>query len=299
MMGANLNDITVFVEVAKANGFRAAALNLNLAAGSVSETVQRIETRLGVRLFDRTTRKIALTSAGEKLYERSLPALNDLESALSDLSDEDKAVTGVLKLSAPRSGSSFFLDELVAEFCKTYPSVKVEVMYDDSKVDLVTSGIDAAIRSQNLLERETYAIEVGPILNMALVASPDYLKQMGKPSTPADLTEHEGICFAFGNSKNLAPWTFVEDNISPYQVVPKPRMVVNDLVSMVNLAKSGLGIAYTYKKPAEPYISSGELVALFDEYMPVLPRYTINYLTKRHMPARLRAFIELAKRMKY
>jgi DNA-binding transcriptional LysR family regulator len=294
---ANLNDISVFVEVAKANGFRAAALNLNLAAASVSETIQRIEGKLGVRLIDRTTRKIALTSAGEKLYERSLPALIDLESALTDLSDEDKAVAGTLRLSAPRSSSPFFLDEVIAKFCETYPLVNVEVMYDDNKVDLVTSSIDAAIRSQTLLEKETYAVEIGPKLDMAIVASPDYLGRKGKPRKPTELTEHEGICFAFGSSKKLAPWTFVEGKKSPYMVTPKPRMIVNDLVSMINFAKSGLGLAYVYRKPAEPFIASGELETLLDKYVQPLPRYTINYLTKRHMPARLRAFIDMAKSM--
>jgi DNA-binding transcriptional LysR family regulator len=102
---------------------------------------------------------------------------------------------------------------------------------------------------------------------------------------------------SFGSSKKLAPWTFVEGKKSPYMVTPKPRMIVNDLVSMINFAKSGLGLAYVYRKPAEPFIASGELETLLDKYVQPLPRYTINYLTKRHMPARLRAFIDMAKSM--
>ena len=298
MKNPNLNDVCVFVEVARANGFRAAAANLNLGVGSVSETIQRLEKRLGVRLIERTTRKISLTYAGEKLFERSMPALTDLTSALDDVSEDQHTISGTLRLSAPRSSSPFFLDDAIAKYSETYPAVNLEVMYDDNKVDLVTSGIDAAIRSQTLLEKGSYSVEIGPKLDMALVASPKYLELNGCPQKPTDLTDHDGIRFGFGSADRLAPWSFVEGKSKKYYTVtPKPRMIVNDLVSMINFAKSGLGITYVYRRPAEPFIDSGELVTLFDKYVPSLPRYTINYLTKRHMPKRLKAFIDLAKQM--
>ena len=296
MKDANLNDIGVFVEVARANGFRAAAANLNLGVGSVSETIRRLEARLGVRLIERTTRKIALTAAGEKLFQRSLPALKDLANALNELGEEQQTLSGTLRLSAPRSSSPFFLDDAIAQYSAAYPKISIEVMYDDDRVDLVTSGIDAAIRSKTLLQSGTYSVEIGPKLDMALVASPRYLKVNGTPKKPAELTEHDGIRFAFGRADRLAPWSFVEGKGKrSYSVTPKSRMIVNDLVSMINFAKSGLGLAYVYRKPAEPWIDSGELVTLFDKHVPPLPRYTINYLTKRHMPARLKAFIDLVK----
>lgn len=295
MKDPNLNDITVFVEVARANGFRAAAENLNLAAGSVSEAIQRLEGRLGVRVIERTTRKISLTSAGEKLYTQAMPALAELADALREAGDDQEKISGTLRLSAPRSSSAFFLDEVISEFAAAHPHVGIEVLYDDSKVDLVTSGIDAAIRAQTLLEKETYAAEIGPELNMVLVASPDYLQRNGVPEKPADVTGHDGICFAFSRADQLAPWSFVEGKKRTYEVMPRPRIIANDLPSMITFAKSGLGMAYVYRKPAEPLIASGELVSLLEKHVPALPRYTINYLTKRHMPARLRAFINLAK----
>ncbi len=296
MKNTNLNDVSVFVEVVRTNGFRAAAEKLNLGAGSVSETIQRMENRLGVRLIERTTRKMSLTKAGETLFQRTSPALAELESALNDLGEVEDAISGVLRLSAPRSSSPFFFDELLANFCSSYPAVNVEVMYNDEKIDLVTSGVDAAIRSQTLLEKETHAVEIGPKLDMVLVASPDYLKHSGYPKKIMDLTAHDGIRFGFGRADLLAPWSFVEGKKSPFVVNPKPRIIVNDMTSMINFTRAGLGIAYLYRKPAESFIESGELVALFDKNLPSLPRYTINYLSKRHMPARLRAFIDLAKK---
>lgn len=289
-----LSDLTIFAEVARAQGFRAAASRLNLQAGSISEAVQRFEDRLGVRLFERSTRSVALTSAGEKLYSRSLPALSDLEIAIQELDDDKDAIAGTLKLSAPYSAGPFFLDRLLAQFAKEFPDVQVELIYDDAKVDLVTSGIDAAIRSNTLLEQDTHAVPLGPKLKMAVIASPDYLAEKGTPDRPDDLLDHDGIFFAFGNSGNVAPWSF-QGQDGPRLVNPKRRFAVNNLRSMVEFAESGLGLAYVYEEAAKEAIEQGKLASLFDDEVPELPRYSLNYRTKRHMPARLRAFIDFAK----
>ncbi len=290
-----LSDLTIFAEVARAKGFRAAASRLNLQAGSISEAVQRFEDRLGVRLFERSTRSVALTTAGERLYSRSLPALSDLEVAIQELDEAKDAIAGTLKLSAPYSAGPFFLDRLLAQFAKEFPDVRIELIYDDAKVDLVTSGIDAAIRSNTLLEQDTHAVPLGPKLKMAVVASPGYLSEKGTPNSPDALLDHDGIFFAFGNSGNVAPWSF-QGQDGPRLVNPKRRFVVNNLRSIVELAESGLGVAYVYREAAKDAIEQGKLVSLFANEVPELPRYSLNYRTKRHMPPRLRAFIDLAKK---
>ncbi|MEP2987872.1 MAG: LysR family transcriptional regulator [Parasphingorhabdus sp.] len=289
-----LSDLTIFAEVARANGFRAAASRLNLQPGSISEAVQRFEDRLGVRLFERSTRSVALTSAGERLYSRSLPALSDLEIAIQELDEAKDAIAGTLRLSAPYSAGPFFLDRLIGEFSHAYPSAQIELIYDDAKVDLVTSGIDAAIRSNTLLEQDTHAIPVGPALKMAVVASPDYLSKNDTPECPDDLLDHDGIFFAFGTSGTVAPWSF--HGADGQRIVnPKRRIAVNNLRSMVQFAESSLGIAYVYKEAAKDALEQGRLLSLFEDQVPELPRYSLNYRTKRHMPPRLRAFIDLAK----
>lgn len=293
----DLTDVTLFIEVAKAKGFRAAASHLNVAAGSVSEAIQRIERRVGARLFDRTTRKIALTSVGEMLYQKTLPAVNSVEQALNELKEEQGLLSGVLKLTAPRASASLFLDEVITTYSLSYPETSIDILYDDKKVDLVTSGIDAAIRSQTLIEKDTHVTEVGPELTMVLVASPDYLARHGKPVSPIDIAEHNGICFSFENTNKLAPWTFISDNGKAYSVMPNTHMVLNNIESMIRFALSGLGLTYVYRRTARPFIESGELISIAEECIPALPRYTINYLTKQQMPKRLRAFIDLAKEM--
>ncbi|MCY6383163.1 LysR family transcriptional regulator [Hoeflea prorocentri] len=294
MQRSQLSDVSIFVEVARLNGFRAAARNLKLQAASVSEAVQRFEDRLGVRLFERSTRSVALTAIGEQLFKRSLPAINDLEAAIRDLNDQREGVSGTLRLSAPYSAGAFFLDDLVARFAIRFPDVKVDLIYDDQKVDLIESRIDAAIRSQTLLEADTHAVPVGPNLKMVVVGSPGYLKQHGVPKNPEDVLGHDGICFAFGSSGRLAPWVFDGED-GTLSVMPTPRMTVNDLRSMVLYASQGLGLAYVYAEVAAPLVNAGDLIEVMADRLPSLPRYSLNYRSKKHMTRRLRAFIDMAK----
>lgn len=294
MQRNQLSDVAIFVEVARQNGFRAAADVLKLQAASVSEAVQRFEDRLGVRLFERSTRSVSLTPIGERLFQRSLPAINELEAAFLDLDEQRDTVSGTLRLSAPYSAGAFFLDDLVARFATENPDVNVELIYDDQKVDLISSQLDAAIRSNTLLEAETHAISVGPNLRMTIVAARGYLDRCGTPQSPQDILEHDGICFSFGGSDQLAPWMF-NGNDGFYSVMPKPRMMVNDLRSLVSYAAQGLGLAYVYAEVAAPYVAGDRLVEVMSDQIPSMPRYSLNYLSKKHMTKRLRAFIDLAK----
>ncbi|MGQ7845238.1 LysR substrate-binding domain-containing protein [Granulosicoccus sp. 3-233] len=291
---SNFADIRIFVEVARRGGFRAASEHLQLAPASVSEAVQRFEDRLGVRLFERSTRAVALTPIGERFFQRSLPAVNDLEGAISDLHDQKGRVAGTLRLSAPYSAGPFFLDELVARFALEYPEVDVRLIYDDRKVDLLSSGVDAVVRSSTLLEPETHAVPVGPELAMSIVASPDYLDRRGVPQQPQDILAHDAICYAFGLSGRLAPWGF-QGREGAYTVEPNPRMVANDMSSLMRYAQHDLGLAYVYQEIASPFIDSGSLVEVLTEFLPPLPRYSLNYRSKRHMSSRLRAFVDRAK----
>lgn len=294
MRRGDFGDIKVFVEVARRGGFRAAAEQLQQAPASVSEAIQRFEDRLGVRLFERSTRSVALTPLGEQLYARSLPAITDLEGAIGDLDDQKDQVSGTLRLSAPYSAGPFFLDELIADFAVAYPAVDVEVIYDDKKVDLLTSGIDAAIRSEMHLGPDTHAVPVGPELKMTIVADKSYLDRRGIPKQPQDILDHDAICYAFARGGQLAPWGFSGRN-GAYVMQPKPRIMANDMRSLLYYAQSGLGLAYVYAEIAAPYVARSDLVEVLSKHLSPLPRYSINFQSKRHMTRRLRAFVDLAK----
>ena len=289
-----LNELSVFVEVARQGGFRAAAQKLHMGAGSISESIKRLEDKLNVRLVERTTRKIALTPDGELLYRKSLPAISDLESAVRNINDNQADIAGKLRLSAPPSCGPLFLNTLMIHFNKRYPNIDMELIYDAKKVDLVTSGIDATIRANSLLEPDTYAVPFGPPIRMSVLASPDYLKRRGTPHTPRDITNHDGVCYAFGSSDTLAQWKFT-DGDGEYAVQPIPKVILNDLASLTHYAEAGLGLIYTYAEFVKDSVKRGALTPVLESYIAPLPRYTINYLSKRHMPNRLKAFIELAR----
>ena len=290
----SFGDIRVFVEVARRGGFRAAAEHLQQAPASISEAINRFENRLGVRLFERSTRSVALTPIGETFYARSLPAVLALEGAVSDLDEERNEIAGTLRLSAPYSAGPFFLDDLVARFALAFPAVNVELIYNDKKIDLLTAGIDAAIRSSSLLAPDTHAVPVGPELKMSIVATPEYLRRNGTPRHPKDIIEHDAICYSFGRGDQLAPWRFVGPD-GAYVVQPKPKIVANDMRSLLNYAQNGLGLAYVYAEIAAPYLAKSDLVEILNEHLSPLPRYSVNYLSKRHMTRRLRAFVDLTK----
>ncbi len=294
MARSSFGDIRVFVEVARRGGFRAAAEHLQQAPASVSEAVQRFEDRLGVRLFERSSRSVVLTPIGAQFYAKSLPAIIDLEGALDDIHEQKDEVAGTLRVSAPYSAGPFFLDDLVARFAAAFPTVDVEVIYDDKKVDLLTSGVDAAIRSTTLLGPDTHAVAVGPELAMTIVASDDYLAKRGTPDHPRDILDHDVICYAFGSRENLAPWGF-DGPDGTYTLQPKPRIMANDMRSLLTYAKQGLGLVYLYREIAAPHLSEGSLTEVLSGHVTKLPRYSLNYRSKRNMTRRLRAFVDMAK----
>lgn len=294
MARGKLNDLTIFVEVVRANGFRAAAEKLKLGPGSVSEAVQRFEDRLGVRLIERTTRAISLTRAGEALYLRSLPAISELHAALDDIHAMGEGLTGTLRLTAPIGAGHLFLDSLVSDFAGLHPTLSVEVIYDEKKVDLVTSGVDAAIRAETLLDPDTYAISVGPSHEMMLVASPSYLVENASLRSPQDVASHAGICFAFGGTNNLAPWAFRTPD-GPLTVMPRPRIVSNDVHSILGHAQAGLGLAYVFTSVAKPAVEKEHLIEVLPGTPATLARFSLNYLSKRNMASRLQAFIDFVR----
>jgi len=292
-----LNDVSIFVAVAQENGFRAAADKLKLGAGSVSEAVQRFEDRLGVRLIERSTRAIALTKAGEQLYRRSLPAITDLETALNDVHDLKDGLSGTLRLTAPIAAGRLFLDTLITDFANEHPAVTIELIYNEKKVDLVTSGVDVAIRADTLLDPDTHAIAVGPPRDMVIIASPEYLAKSPPLDVPANVAAHSGVCFAFACADDLAPWMFTGKD-GPFSVMPRARMVANDVTSILEGVKAGLGLAYIFANSVESLLEDDKLKQVLIGQTAVLPRFSLNYLTKRNMPSRVRAFADFAKRRK-
>ncbi|NET33193.1 MAG: LysR family transcriptional regulator [Cyanothece sp. SIO1E1] len=294
MKDDRLSGLTAFVQVVRAGGFRRAATELGMSAASVSEAVRRLEDRIGVRLLERTTRSISLTDAGRDFYDRCGSAVDSIAEAIDDIRNAQIGVAGTLRLTAPWVAGPIFLNKLVATFLRTYPHAAVDLVYDDRKLDWVSSGMDAAIRSNSLLEQDAQAIPIGPELPMCVVASADYLARMGTPQSPQDLNTHDGIFFRVTTTNTLAPWTFVEQD-QRYTITPRQRFTVNDASTALEMAELGFGLTYTYHAFASAKIQAGRLIALFLAVADVQPGFFISFSSKRHMPPKLREFITLSK----
>ena len=210
-MAADLGDLNAFLAVAQAGGFRDGARASGASASGLSEAVRRLETQLGVRLLHRTTRSVVPTEAGARLLERLGPALGEVQAALDVVNGYRDRPAGTLRLNVPMSAARLVLPAIVPGFLAAYPEIRLEVMADESFVDVLAAGCDAGIRYDERLEQDMIAVPIGPrVQRFATAASPDYLDRRGRPQHPRDLLQHACLRGRFA-SGNMPPWEFERD----------------------------------------------------------------------------------------
>ena len=210
-MDIDLGDLNAFLAVARAKGFRDGARASGSSASGLSEAVRRLETKLGVRLLHRTTRSVVPTEAGQRLLERLGPALNEVQAALDVVNSFRTRPAGTLRLNVPVSAARLVLPAIVPRFLAAYPEIRLEVIAEDSFVDVLASGCDAGIRYDERLEKDMIAVPIGPrVQRFATAASPDYLDRCGRPRHPRDLLKHACLRGRF-SSGAMTPWEFERD----------------------------------------------------------------------------------------
>ncbi|MEM9330935.1 MAG: LysR family transcriptional regulator [Pseudomonadota bacterium] len=288
--------LSVFAQVVESGGFRHAAKELNVGASSVSEAVQQLEDILGVRLFERTTRKVSLTDAGRALYADTMPALETLENALDLTRLKAQTISGNLSISASQGVCDLFLNDIITQFSKLYPDVIVHLITDGKKNDLVTSGIDVAVRLNRLLDPETYAVPIGPPLEMAVIASPSYLQKRGIPQTPEALSDFDGIVYALDKSENV-PWVFGNPGET---IVAKPKVLLrsNNLHSILKFTLDGLGLSYMYRDLVRTRLAATEFTEVLGDFEKSKFQYSLNYLKRKNLKSTAQAFIEFVNHRK-
>lgn len=287
-------DLQIFVAAARAGGFRASGRITGISPASASDAVRRLEKNVGVRLFDRSTRKVALTAEGQLLLERCQEPLEEMAVLFDELGSVFGNLRGTLRLSAPRISGSVFLNRLIAEFAQTENKLRIEVDYTDRQVDLVSETYDAVIRAETVLRPSTYAVPVGPNLDMAIVAAPDYFQKHGKPSQIEDLMQRSCIGIMLDGAAEAMRWP-MRDGAAARLIEPPMRVVVNDFRDAIEIARSGLGLLLVPACIVSREIGQGVLVEAFKGQVDPIGRCSINFLEKRHMPTRLRAFLDFAK----
>ena len=296
-MAADLNDLSAFVTVARAGGFRDAAKLVGVSASSLSEAVRRLEARLGVRLLNRTTRSIAPTEAGARLLERLTPALGEIEAAIDVVNAFRDRPAGTLKLNVPVTAARLVLPSIVAPFLKAYPDIRLEVIVEDGFVDVLAAGCDAGIRYDERLEQDMIAVPIGPrVQRFATAASPAYLDARGRPQHPRDLLAHACLRGQFASGA-MPVWEFERDG-EVVRVDPSGPLVVRiggaaDLA--VDAAIAGLGIVSLFEEWLRPHLDSGALEPVLVPWWQSFSGPFLYYPGRRHLPAPLRAFVDFIR----
>jgi DNA-binding transcriptional LysR family regulator len=296
-MKADLGDLDAFVAVALARGFRDGARASGGSASGLSEAVRRLETQLGVRLLHRTTRSVVPTEAGARLLERLGPALTEIESALDVVNRFRDSPTGTLRLNVPVSAARLVLPAIVPAFLAAYPDIRMEVMVEESFVDVVAAGCDAGIRYGERLEQDMIAVPIGPRhQRFALGASPTYLDRRGRPDHPRDLLGHSCLQGKFPSGMTMA-WEFERDGDVVQVDVSGPLMVTiggaTDL--LVDAAIAGSGIVPLFEDWLRPHFESGALEPVLEPWWQRFPGPFLYYPGRRLVPAPLRAFVDFIK----
>ncbi|CDX11228.1 putative DNA-binding transcriptional regulator [Mesorhizobium sp. ORS 3324] len=294
---ADLSDLQAFLAVARAGGFREGARATAGSASALSEAIRRLETQLGVRLFNRTTRSVALTEAGAGLLARLGPALGEVEAALDVVNGFRDRPAGTLRLNVPVSAARLVLPKVVPGFLAAYPAIRLEVIAEESFVDLQAAGCDAGIRYDERLEQDMIAVPIGPrIQRFATAASPAYLARHGRPQHPRDLLDHACLRGRF-SGRAVAPWEFERDG-EVVRVDPSGPLLVTlggavDLA--VDAAIAGTGIVSLFEDWLRPHFERGTLEPILEPWWQEFSGPFLYYPGRRLVPAPLRAFIDYIK----
>lgn len=297
-MATNVDDLTAFVAVAKARGFREAGRALGVSPTTLSETVRRLEDRLGVRLLHRTTRSVSPTEAGGRLYEQLAPLLTQVDAALAGLNALRDTPAGTLRLNVPVGIARLVLPSLLPEFLALYPDIQVEVVAEDTVVDVLAAGADAGIRYDEKLEQDMIAVPIGPrTQRFAMAAAPDYLVAAGMPELPTDLLQHRCLLGRFGNGSLFSPWE-LERGDEVIRIEPKGPLTVSISGAMdlaVDVAIAGVGIIGLFEDWLRPHIEAGRLVPVLPEWWTPFPGPFLYYSDRRLVPPPLRAFLDFIR----
>lgn len=297
MKNPSTADLSIFLSIAQHLNFSRAAVDLGLTPSALSHSLRALENRLGVRLFNRTTRSVALTEAGERLYGRLKPAFRDIEDALEDLNHFRDKPSGNLRITSGRQACELVLLPIASEFLQAYPDIRLEVVESDALLDIVAAGFDASVRFGNRLEADMVSLPIGPDLRSVVVGSPAFFQRHPAPQQPEDLHALPCIRHRFP-SGSMYRWEFERDGIEQEIDVNGP-LTLGDVSLMVGPALQGLGLAYVFEDMVSEHLAAGRLVQVLADWCPYYPGLHLYYPSRRHVPAPLKAFIDFARNARH
>ncbi|MDP9631794.1 UNVERIFIED_ORG: DNA-binding transcriptional LysR family regulator [Ensifer adhaerens] len=284
----SLGALNAFVQAADARSFTEAATQLGVSPSAVGKAIARLEGRLSVRLFHRSTRSITLTPEGTLFLERCRRIFCEIEAAEAELVQSQEAPRGKLRVSLPMAG--MLLMPTLTAFMRAYPEVEIDLDFSDRMVDVIEEGFDAVVRSGEIGDSRLMTRQLGTF-HPYLVASPDYFERHGKPEAPADLEHHHCLHHRFPSTGKLEPWPLVQDGAELNVNVPVTA-VSNALEPLIHMAEEGLGIACLPNFTVRRQMREGTLVSVLDNQLRRCGTYRILWPSSRHLAPKLRVFVD-------
>lgn len=289
-----LPTLEIFDAIAREGSFKGAAKRLGLQPSTVSHQLKTLEEQLGTALFIRTTRAISLTEAGRALQRGAAPAFDQLSDAVDSARSVGHAPRGSLRLAMTDFVFAMHVGAALPSFRESYPEIEIEMAFTDALTDLLGEELHAGFRLGDRIAPDMVAVRLTRSEPLAVLASPAYLERHGTPQTPADLLDHDCVRYRFSTSGRIAPWTFTEDN-TDYTVDVSGKIIANTLPSVVDLAKSGHGLIYTFRDFCAKDIKSGELVSVLSPYIGQTPGTYIYFPREYRNMVPLRLFVDHLK----
>jgi DNA-binding transcriptional LysR family regulator len=294
-MAGELDGMATFVAVAETKGFRAAGERLGVSHSAVSQTLRRLEERLGVPLVRRTTRSVHLTEAGERLYASVRPALDEVRAAVAAVGELGDQPRGTLRVHTASAALTLIGEALLGGFLVEHPYVQLDLVVSDAPVDIVAEGFDAGVQLGEVIDKDMIAVPVTGDLRLVVVGAPSYFARRGRLTHPRDLTDHE--CLNWHPTIDTPPyrWEFTE-NGRDFSVTVPARLLSTDAALNRRLAIAGLGITMAYEGHVRGALADGQLVSVLKEFCAPFPGYYLYYPQRRSASRALRALVEHVRR---
>lgn len=287
-----LPGIAAFAEVAKYGSFTKAAATMGISPSALSQTLRTLESRLGVRLLERSTRKVGLTELGQRFLGYAQPGLAALASAIEDVNELRDKPTGLLRLNLSRTAADIVLMPHLTAFMDAYPDITLEIHCDNALLDLVAGGFDAGIRVGEHLAQDVVALPLGGNHRIATVAAPGYLRGRLHPRTPEELRLHR--CLSIRLADGVYRWEY-SDNGRDIAIQPPSPLISNDADTLMQAIRAGAGIGCAFEAQVQAEIESGQLIALLEPWWPNVSPFYLYYPSRTHVPRKLRAFIDFMR----
>jgi DNA-binding transcriptional LysR family regulator len=280
MPRTDLNDLLAFLAIARERSFTRAAAQLGVSQSALSHTIRALEGRLGLRLLTRTTRSVAPTEAGERLLRTVGPRLDEIDTAIADLSELREKPAGTIRITAAEHPAETIVWPAVERLLPDYPDIRVEITVDYGLTDIVAERYDAGVRIGEQVAKDMVAVRIGPEMRVAVVGAPSYFAERRPPKTPQDLTAHTCINLRLPTSGGIYAWEF-EKGKRELKVHVDGQLVFNNMALRLRAALAGLGLAYMPEDQVREHLADGRLVRVLADWCPPFPGYHLYYPSRR------------------